>query len=155
MAINPNTTFTAGQVLTADQQNRFPRGIMQLVTSTSNLTVSGTEAVALTLPAFTAVANRIYKVTYFEPYVENSNANINLITRIKLTDISGTIIGRGEVFLTTVGSEAQITASYIGTLTAGSTVLVGTAQNTAASNSIFNGNASYLRMLWVEDLGPA
>jgi hypothetical protein len=28
MAINPNTDFTTGQVLTSAEQNRFPRGVM-------------------------------------------------------------------------------------------------------------------------------
>ena len=44
MAINPNTDFTAGAVLTAAQQNRFPRGVVALTfdTATANF---GAEAV--------------------------------------------------------------------------------------------------------------
>jgi hypothetical protein len=32
MAINPNTQFSSGAVFTADQANRFPRGIMLMKT---------------------------------------------------------------------------------------------------------------------------
>jgi hypothetical protein len=33
MAINPNTQFSSGAVFTADEANRFPRGIMGYATS--------------------------------------------------------------------------------------------------------------------------
>jgi uncharacterized membrane protein AbrB (regulator of aidB expression) len=155
MAITPNTDFVSGAILTAQQQNNFPRGIMQRVVSTSTYTGTPTETVTLTLPAFTAVANRMYKVTYFEPYIENLNANMTMTVRIRMTNLAGTIIARGEAGLTTVNNETQLQAVYVGTLPAGSTVMVGTAQNGAAANAYFYGATEYLRMLWVEDLGPA
>ncbi len=155
MAINPNTDFSSGAILLASQQNRFPRGIMQRVTSASTTTSSSTEAVTLTLPAFTAVANRIYKITYFEPYVENLNANMQLDVRIRMTNLAGAIIARGVTSLTTVNNETQLQAIYTGTLTAGSTVVVGTVQNSPVANAYFYGSSEYLRTLWVEDLGPA
>jgi hypothetical protein len=155
MAISPNTDFTSGQILTAAQQNNFPRGIMQRVTSASTATSTSTEAVTLTLPAFTAVANRMYKITYFEPYIENLNANMELNVRVRLTNLAGTIVARGVASLTTVNNKTQLQAIYTGTLTAGSTVFVATIQNSAAANAYFYGSSEYLRMLWVEDLGPA
>jgi hypothetical protein len=56
---NPNTDFSSGAVLTAAQQNRFPRGTMAVVTSQSNTLTAGI-LTGLTL-SFTAVANRLYK----------------------------------------------------------------------------------------------
>jgi hypothetical protein len=128
---------------------------MQRVTSATTYTSTATETVTLTLPAFTAVANRMYKVTYFEPYIENLNANMQFDVRIRLTNLAGTIIARGVTSLTLVNGETQVQAIYTGTFTAGSTVLVGTVQNSAAANAYFYGSSEYLRMLWVEDLGPA
>ena len=66
MAINPNTDFTSGAVLTAAQQNRFPRGVMGNVYRTAgNVAVTTTQAdiTGMTV-TFTAVANRTYKATW-------------------------------------------------------------------------------------------
>jgi hypothetical protein len=66
MAINPNTNFTAGAILTADQQNRFPRGVMGAVLNTTGLAaVSGgpVDLAGMSI-TFTAVANRIYRATW-------------------------------------------------------------------------------------------
>jgi hypothetical protein len=78
MAISPNVDFVSGAILTAAQQNQFPRGIMQRVASTSSATGTNTETVTLTLPAFTAVANRYYRITYFEPYIETLAAAVEI-----------------------------------------------------------------------------
>ena len=46
MAINPNTDFSAGAVLTAAQQNRFPRGVVAFSSSqTSSAAIGTTETV--------------------------------------------------------------------------------------------------------------
>lgn len=58
---NPNTNFSAGAVYTAAQANRFPRGVMALTTSTSNVIAFGLLSGLST--TFTAVANRLYKIS--------------------------------------------------------------------------------------------
>ena len=58
---NPNTNFSAGAVYTADQANRFPRGVMAVTTSTSNVLAFGLLSGLST--NFTAVANRLYKIS--------------------------------------------------------------------------------------------
>jgi hypothetical protein len=55
MAVNPNTQFSSGAVYTADEANRFPRGVMGAVYRTAgNLTVTTTQAdltgMTVTLP---------------------------------------------------------------------------------------------------------
>jgi len=67
MAINPNTNFSAGAVLTSAQQNRFPRGVMAFTKATASGAINS-EAVQITGSSFTAVANRYYKI------LPNSNA---------------------------------------------------------------------------------
>ena len=90
MAINPNTDFTAGQVLTAAEQNRFPRGIVAFVESTSSSGAITAQTVTLTAPAFTAVANRYYKITYFEPVLQPSGPPGFITARLRLNNVSGT-----------------------------------------------------------------
>lgn len=58
---NPNTDFASGAILLAAQQNRFPRGVMAVTTSTSNTIAFGFLAGLTT--TFTAVANRLYKIS--------------------------------------------------------------------------------------------
>jgi hypothetical protein len=80
MAISPNVDFTSGQVLTAAQQNQFPRGIVAQVSETANGTALPTEQVTLTASTFTAVANRYYRITYFEPIAQNPGGAGSSIT---------------------------------------------------------------------------
>lgn len=90
MAVNPNTDFTAGQILTAAQQNRFGRGLMgYVVRSTGNITPGTTIAdVTGATISFTAVANRGYLVNftalvgktgttgYFNAYITDGSNNV-------------------------------------------------------------------------------
>ncbi len=154
MAVNPNTDFTAGAILTAAQQNRFPRGIMQLVETTGTTTATATEAVTLTLPSFTAVANRYYRITYIEPYLESAASNVEVTVRIRMTNLAGAVIAYGATFIDGLNRESQLQALTVKTLTAGSTVVVATITS-VGGNCFAYGNATYPRQLWVEDLGPA
>ncbi len=51
MAINPNTNFSAGAVLTSAQQNRFPRGVMAFTKATASGAINS-EAVQITGSSF-------------------------------------------------------------------------------------------------------
>ena len=154
MAISPNVDFTSGQILTAAQQNQFPRGIMQYVQSTGTTVATTTEAVTLTLPSFTAVANRYYRITYFEPYLETLAASVEMDARIRMTNLTGAVLARGEFFMPTLNGEGQVTALTVRTLTAGATVVVATLR-TVGGNCNAYGDATYPRALWVEDVGGA
>ncbi len=68
MAINPNTDFSAGAVLLASQQNRFPRGVMAFTKATASGSINS-EQVQITGSSFTAVANRYYKITFNNVYI--------------------------------------------------------------------------------------
>ncbi len=159
MAINPNTDFTAGQVLTAAQQNRFPRGIVALTTSTtSSASIGTTETVLLTASTFTAVANRYYKITYYEPVIQPSVTAPGYMTfRIRLTNTSGTTYQYADVEPVAGGADGQIVAlQVVTTLAAGSTVIVGTGK-TSSQTFVAYGSAAIPvnRQIIVEDIGPA
>ena len=147
---NPNTDFTAGAVLTAAQQNRFPRGVMTNVKATSTTSI-GAEAVVITAPSFTAVANRLYRITYFEPRVACAGSGNATTLRIRLTNASGTILGGGAVF--NGGSALDAPFSIVGyqTFSAGPVVVVGTI---AALTGTAQRDGNLPALLMVEDMGP-
>jgi hypothetical protein len=156
MAINPNTDFTTGQVLTAAQQNRFPRGIVALGTVTSAGAITTTESIQITAPAFTAVANRYYKITYIEPQVQLGASTPGYYSfRIRLTNLAGAVQALCEPEPVPTPSDGQIVImQYVTTFAAGSTVLVATAATNTSAASAY-GAATVRRQLIVEDIGPA
>lgn len=156
MAITNNVDFVAGAVLTAQQQNNFPRGIMsfaQVVTAGSATTV---ESVQITSSTFTAVANRYYRVTYYEPLVIIGGATPSYLGfRVRMTNLAGTILATEEPEAMPTPSDGQIVNfQFVTTFTAGSTVLVATAYTGSNSASLY-GSATVRRQLIVEDLGTA
>ena len=150
MAINPNTDFSVGAVLTAAQQNRFPRGVMNLdsAISASNVTA---EAVQLTGSSFTAVANRYYKITYFEPNPVNGTGYWAF--RIRQTNLTGTTLNTSYT-VTGTGIDRQMTMVWVGTFSAGTVNVVATAQQTVGTG-LLNRSATVVAYLLVEDIGPA
>ena len=155
MAINPNTDFTAGQVLTSSQANRFPRGIMQLVTGTASSASVNTETIILTSPSFTAVANRYYRITYWQPVISYQSGTVNHVAlNIRLTNLAGALQASSEVKMTSAGNATGIT-TIVKTLTAGSTVFVATVAPSGGGFVIASGATAFAPQLAIEDIGPA
>jgi hypothetical protein len=132
MAITPNTDFTSGQILTAQQQNNFPRGLVALAQSVTTQNTISTEVLSTGMSAtFTAVANRNYKVIYREGTLTKSAAIGNVDLRVRLTNLAGTEVAAGTFQMqASVNQTAEI--SIIRTFTAGSITLVGTAASVVA-----------------------
>jgi hypothetical protein len=151
MAINANTDFSSGAVLTADQQNRFPRGIMAYNTATASDATVTAEEVQISSVTFTAVANRLYRITYYEPGFGSSVAAA-MTMRIRITNISGAIQQQGIVYNTGAQQQSGIVVGYA-TYSAGSTTLVATLQNSTGTGSA-NRSATAFAFLSVEDVGP-
>jgi hypothetical protein len=89
MALNSN--FTAGQVLTAAQQNNFPRGVAAVLsrtTAVSALTTVTTDLTGVSV-TFTADSTRLYKFTFFVTGQKVTSAGY---TDIQLTDNSNNVI---------------------------------------------------------------
>ena len=160
MAINPNTTFTAGAVYTADQSNRFPRGVVARAISqtTYTLTTSGTAAIATGMTVtFTAEANRYYRITYYEPQAQTPAVVGNTQSFLKESSASGTVIGNG-VFTNETATSIQIplTIMRTKTFTAGTVTLVGTGSVTSTTGTpTFIRDSTREALLLVEDIGPA
>lgn len=158
MAINPNTDFSSGAVLTADQQNRFPRGVMALATSTTSYTLTTSEVIATGMTVtFTAVANRYYRITYFEPQAQTATFAANTQLTLRQTNASGTVL-QNTIFSNESNALDQSGMTCIRTMTfsAGSITVVGTAKC-----SLTTGGPQLIRdstrqaQLLVEDIGPA
>lgn len=153
MAISPNTNFTSGQILTATQQNQFPRGIVAYQQNTTGSGAIGAEAIQITSTTFTAVANRYYKITYFEPKLSASLNGNQCTQRIRLTNISGTVLQTSYMEPNTANFVMNI-CQVVTTFAAGSTVVVGTLQ--MGGTNIFAGrSATEIASVTVEDIGPA
>lgn len=153
MAINPNTDFSAGAVLTASQQNRFPRGIMAV----SNLTANGSFVNAETTRTnvtFTAVANRYYKLTWYEPHLNNTNASVNNLYLRLDNATTGTIIASSKFYLA-AGYDSPIILECVTTFSAGSRTIYARGDENAATATTLNASATKPAFLLVEDLGPA
>jgi hypothetical protein len=157
MAINPNTDFTVGQVATAAQMNRFPRGVVAYASSTTTFNATSTQVVSTGMTAtFTAVANRYYKITYFEPQFDFAATQGQYIfQRIRLTNTTGTIYNTA----TTMNPSAFATALHgqvvaVSTFSAGSTTIVGTLFANSGTVSVYRA-AGWVATLVVEDIGPA
>jgi len=157
MAINPNTDFTSGAVLTAAQQNRFPRGIMALATSTTTDASVTTEEVELGAISFTAVASRYYKITYFEPDIGISGAGANpLQMRIRNgTTTAGTLLQQAFQWVASSSVDTAGICVWFGTFSAGTQNIVATAQQSGAVTFVLNRGTGKAAWLVVEDIGPA
>ena len=152
MAVSPNTDFTTGQVLTASQQNNFPRGVMGYAKSTADsTTISTTQAdVSGMSVTFTAVANRLYRAT-FECFYSVSSASQN---QFFITDGSNNMVD--QIYTNSNLNFVSITLVYIFTTTAGSKTYKVRAETSAGTMTIYGAtgaNRSYSFV--IEDLGPA
>lgn len=159
MAIAPNTTFVAGNVLTAAQQNAFGFSTVALATSTTTYALTTSTAIATGMTVtFTAIANRNYKVSYYEPQVQVTNlVSGTTTTSIRVTNAAGTQLQaaylRNYAAVSGVGTTLCM---YIGTFAAGSTTLVGCGLTSSTSDApaLVRG-ATGPSFLLVEDIGPA
>ena len=159
MAISPNTDFVSGAILTAGQQNRFPRGIIAYATSPTaqNLAVTSTLATGMSV-SFTPVVGRGYKITYYEPAVECALvAGTESIITIKLTNATTTALTVAVLQTTSATTKlvSALTATTIQSFaTATPVVMIG-----AASVGITTGTpalartATRIATFIVEDIG--
>ena len=146
----PNTTFVSGAVLTAAQQNNFPRGVMALNQSTTTDGSITAEEVQITGSSFTAVAGRNYRITYFEPNCVNGTGYFTF--RIRQTNLAGTLLNTSYNTAGT-GIDRQAIMIWVGTFSAGTVNVVATAQQSAGTGTLGRG-ATTVAYLLVEDIGP-
>jgi len=148
------TDLTANLSGIDNKFNALPRGVMAYVTSTATTAVTTTNTVYLTSPAFTAVAGRLYKISYYDGGIGPTGATgaVLITLRINLTNTAGTQYGYGNFPSAGGGNNTSCFTSIITTLAAGSTVIVGAAAISTGSANRGGGITSWLA---VEDIGPA
>ena len=159
MAITPNTDFVSGAILTAQQQNNFPRGIMATASSTTSYTLTTSVVISTGMTVtFTAVAGRNYRITYYEPQVQSPSVNASQVScQIRLTNAAGTQLQAGIVQTTASSTVNEtLTVTYVGTLTAGSVTIVGTSNaSTTTGTPTLVRSATLPAQITVEDIGTA
>ena len=131
---NPNTAFSSGAVYTADEANRFPRGVMEFNTASATDSSITAEEIQITLSAFTAVTGRAYRISYYEPGF-GSSVGAAMTMRIRLTNLAGAIQQQGIVYNTGAQQQNGFITNIVG-FTTGSIVLVGTLQNSAGTGTV-------------------
>ena len=116
----------------------------------------GVENVSITASTFTAVANRYYKITYFEPSVPLVQNGNTVTTRLRLTNITGTQLASTISVNadTNAGTFEANTVTCITTFSAGSVVIVGTLESPGAVATAAR-SATSPALILVEDLGLA
>jgi len=151
MAVSPNTDFSTGQVLTASQQNNFPRGVMGYAKSTADASIGSTTAdVSGMSVTFTAVANRLYRATFECFYSVNAPSQ----NQFFITDGSNNMVD--QIYQDSNLLFCPMSLIYIFTTTAGSKTYKVRATTSTGTMTIYgatSANRSYSFV--VEDLGPA
>ena len=152
MAISSNDLFTSGQILTAQECNQFPFGIVAIGNLTGNTTFTTSEVVLVTASSFTALANRYYKITYQVPYVIGQSSEVEC--NVRLTNATGTRISGSNMITSASVGGTSFTTVVVTTLTAGTTVIVGTGISYAGVSTA-QCSATKPMQIIVEDIGPA
>ena len=160
MAIAPNTTFVIGQVLTAAQANAFPFGNVALASSATSytMTTAAVQTTGMTV-SWTAIANRNYKVTYYEPQV-TTPSTLSGYTTLRLYENSvatGPQLQQGFVQNSAaVALSGSLTLTYVGTFSAGTRTVIGAGLASSVTGTPIAGRSALSKaFLLVEDLGPA
>ena len=147
-----NTDFTT-QVLTSTQMNNFPRGLVSATNVTATSAQVSVETLRITSPSFTAVANRYYRISYYEPACQFISGTVNNFDlKIRLTNIAGTQYQLANPTIRSAGANAAF-CSIVTTLSAGATVFVATFQPTGGGTGQCYGAANAVAQLIIEDLG--
>ena len=145
-----NTTFVSGAVLTAAQMNNLPWGQVGLATKTTDQNVTTKADLAGLSVTFTAVAGRVYEVSFTSTILANIASTDVLVY---ITDGTTTY---SESFGTVVlnAYQTRCVVVQVTGLTAGSKTIK--VQGEAASSVIFYGTgirASLAGKMIVKDIG--
>jgi hypothetical protein len=159
MAITPNTTFTAGAVLTAAQMNRLPWGIMAAAKASSVDQTGITTIVDVTgcSVTFTAVANRYYVAVGY--VTDSASAGSPALQTIQITDSAAAVVYAREITHFTAGGGNLHTSQCESeplTFAAGSTTLklrFGRSGGDAATYTV--NNSTMPAWIAVYDVGQA
>ena len=132
----------------------LPRGVMAFNKNiNTDTSITSTEEIQITSSQFTAVANRYYKITYYEPAIYNSVGTAYVIGRIKLgTSLGVAALNTGNSW--SYGTLDDLTCVAITTLSAGTTQLIASLQSPSGGvTSTASRSSTQYAFLLVEDIG--
>ena len=155
MAITSNDTFTSGQILTAQECNNFPFGVVGAVQSVAgnvNISTGALQDVAAMTLTFTAIAGRTYKFTVNASCIKNTSESWTYLT---VTTGAGVQIGSGVYASAAAGEYANLSFSgYLTGVTAGSKTYKLMATTGAATSTIIRSGSDFCQFI-IEDIGTA
>lgn len=153
MAVSPNTDFTSGEVLTAAQMNKLPRGLMADVVTSSTTDSSVTAEEVMLTVTWTAVANRNYRIVYIEPALTGTSIT-SATFRLRSDTVTGTVLNSAVVAISSTSLTFSGLVQSIAPIGAGSQTVVATLQYSAGTGTATR-SSTRLAMLYVEDVGAA
>ena len=153
-----NTTFTAGQILTATEMNRLPFGVCDRNSDASiyNLTTTLTIVPSLTV-TWTADILRLYKITYYEPQCQTATVASYINLQLREDNATGTQLQSTFVQNeTAVSTNTGQTVIFIGTFASGSVTVVPCALTSSVTGTPrLNHSGTTRAFIIVEDVGLA
>lgn len=135
---------------TASLLGKAPRGVVALsrITTTTSFLNSETNRASVT---FTAVANRNYRVTHFEPNITNAQVNTTGFF-LRQNGTGGTLLSSySHAF--PAGYSQIVNIQYMGTFAAGSVSLFMNGNTNAGTATNANASSTSIAFMMVEDLG--
>ena len=129
----------------------LPRGVMAFTKAIASDATITSEEVQITGSSFTAVANRYYKITYYEPSLDGEPDTA--IGRIRLTNLAGAVQQTAKSFIWYSPLYEDMTCVAVTTLTAGTVNLVATLESASGFPIGATRSATQYAFLLVEDIG--
>lgn len=129
---------------------KAPRGLVAISALTTNTSFLNNET-NRTSVSFTAVANRNYRVTYFEPNLNNAQNNTTGFF-LRLDGVGATLLS-SYAHAMQAGYAQVMNIQYIGTFAAGTRTLFINGNTNAGTATVANASATSRGFLMVEDLG--
>ena len=130
---------------------KAPRGLISVTSVTSSSGSISAMTTRITVPSFTAVANRYYRITYFEPVLQYVSGTVNYVEMsIK---IGGVAIQFADV-KSLSNTDSTGTVSITKTLSAGATVVTGVITPSGGNINAYSA-ATAVAQIVIEDIGAA
>jgi hypothetical protein len=157
MAVNPNTQFSSGAVYTADEANRFPRGVMGAVYRIAGnvaFSVGSSGDITGMSVTFTAEASRTYKATWTVTGLKDTtNGWCGAFLTNGANAVFGSVYQTG--FIVSGAGYVNLSGiTYFNNLIAGSQTLKLRQQTENAGGTILASGANPC-VLMIEDCGPS
>jgi hypothetical protein len=137
-------------VETSSMLTKAPRGIVAVSTVTTNTSYLNAETTRTSV-SFTAVANRYYKIGFFEPNLSNAQNNTSLFY-LRLDAAGGTLLSSYN-FAFLAGYNQVLNLQYVGTFAAGTRTIFARGSTNAGTATVGNSSATQPCFLTVEDIG--